>query len=181
MLMDLKPTYILFTLFEGQIEKIYGPVFQAEIESARKTQFEGYDIVEELPEPMFKILHTDTYFSDKRENWIEYLGAHLDSFSEFLPGFELDYLEKCIASEYFCIWQDLENPALLTISLSLSANPVMTGLVCFNLQKYASDTFDLELSTAPFYFSPSADAYFTKQDAILRFNQERRGVYISQN
>lgn len=179
--MESITTYILYTLKEGEIYEIYGPVFEDEVESSKEKEFSINDKIYILTETEFKILHHDEYIEDKRLNWLDYLATQIDSYGDYLPLVGVDYEGDCIESEDFVIFSSREEENVINISLSLSCNPLVSGFICLLVQKYLSDVKHIDFVLSPFYLSRLTSQIFVDNEAISKFNQERGGAFISSN
>lgn len=172
--------YFLFTLKNGLVDNCFGPLFEYELEYATEEYFDIYEKVESLPESMFKILHPEKYFEEKRGDWTTFLSILFEEYDYIIPEYYIADDDNCIDNEYFGIFKDPYDENNILMTFSLSCDPLVAGLISHLTTQYLSDVFTVTFCSSGFYYSLNNE-YLMDNEAIKTYNREKVTNFISQN
>jgi hypothetical protein len=168
--------YILFTLKEGVIDKFVGPVNEYEAEYASE-EFEAYEKYEQMDENIFKVIHSEAYLAEKKEDWVFFLSSLFEEY-DIIPEFFINDENDMLENSSFAIF---EQEGDIKMNFSLSCEPVLAGLVSHLVTDYLSDVFHVEYLMYPFYYSERCEDILDGNEAVVAYNKEKITSFISQN
>ena len=153
-------TFIMYTIFDGELERIIGPFFYAQKEKVRQKCFQDKEayIMEEMA---FAAKFGERYQCHIREAWINKLYCYMFS-NSWLGAIEFDFEKKGIKGSWFVIYEVESAPATIQLNIQIDSNP-------FHVARLKQDLLDLEIIPVALgkeYFKDHNDKVFIDKALI---------------